>query len=125
MQNKGRLWVCLFIIIVLSWLELQFFTEASGVAEFTRQLAHILFLLAIMGVGYYAWANNPLKWLKQVWLLAYAGVFLLILLIGVLNRFINFSIGFLDEIHLVRVFFNSPLPFIMLMVLAYMQRQKQ
>ena len=117
--------MCLFIIIVLSWLELQFFTEASGVAEFTRQLAHILFLLAIMVVGYYAWANNPLKWLKQLWLLAYVGVFLLIILIGVLNRFINFSIGFLDEIHLVRVFFNSPLPFIMLMVLAYMQRQKQ
>ncbi len=125
MQSKVRVWVSLVVIIVLSWLELHFFTEASGVAAFTRQLAHIVFILGIMAVGYWAWSGNRVPWLKKVWLLAYASVLMLIITVGILNQFLHFSINFLDEIRLIRVFFNSPLPYIMLMVLAYLQQPKQ
>ncbi|RYE25906.1 MAG: hypothetical protein EOP51_02425 [Sphingobacteriales bacterium] len=125
MQNKWVRWLCLVLIIVLAWIELQFFTEASNVAEYTRQIAHILFLLAIMGVGYYVWAKSTVKWLKVVWVATYVFVLLLVFGIGALNRVVHFNIDFLDEIHQVRVFFSSPIPFLMTWVLEYLQKQKQ
>ncbi|RYD56511.1 MAG: hypothetical protein EOP56_12515 [Sphingobacteriales bacterium] len=116
MGNKARLWISLLIIVVLSWIELQFFTESVGVEEMKRKVAHILFLLAVGAVGYFAWAKHPVQWIKSVWLLGYAVALVIILGVGIIQwKFGVFGTAFLDEIHHIRLFFNSPLPFIMLL----------
>lgn len=116
MQNKWRIWLSLLIIVALSWIELQFFTESIGVEETKRKVAHLIFLVAVGAVGYFAWAKHPVRWLKSVWLLGYSVALVLILGVGLIQmQFQIFGTAFLDEIHHIRVFFNSPLPFIMLL----------
>jgi hypothetical protein len=116
MQNKSRIWISLLIIVALSWIELQFFTESIGVEETKRKVAHMAFLVAVGAVGYFAWVKHPVRWLRSVWLLGYTVALLLIVVVGVIQmQFQVFGTAFLDEIHHIRVFFNSPLPFIMLL----------
>lgn len=125
MQNKWRLWVGLAIIIILSWVELQFFTETDAVGELERQVAHISFLALIAATGYIALYTHRAKWLKSLWLLVYILVLVVIVGVGLLNRrVIAFSVDFLDEIHQLRVFFITPIPFLILMAIPYKQNRQ-
>ncbi len=126
MQNKWRPWIGLAIIVILSWVELQFFTETDAVGEVERQVAHITFLLLIMATGYIALYRHRAKWLKSLWLLAYAIVLLIIVGVGVLNRrVVPFGVDFLDEIHQLRVFFSTPIPFLILMAIPHKRLPKE
>jgi hypothetical protein len=117
MSNKLRIIIALLVIVVLAWIELQQYSEAVNVPEQTRKIAHILFLVAIMLVGYWGWFAHPLKWLKNAWVLAYTAVLAIIVAFGVIHwKVYQFSIGFLDQISLLRIFFSSPVPFLVLVV---------
>lgn len=116
MANKWKVWIPLLVIVILSWLELQFFTESVGVEEFKRKIAHIVFLIAVGAVGYFTWAKHPVGWLRSVWIMAYTAAIALIMGVGLIQwKFGLFGTAFLDEIHHIRLFFSSPLPFIMLL----------
>lgn len=117
MGNKLRMILALLIIVVLAWIELQQYSEAVNVPEQTRKIAHILFLIGIMLVGYWGWFAHPLKWLKNAWLLAYCAVLAIVVVIGIVHwKFYQFSVGFLDQVSLLRIFFSSPVPFLVLIV---------
>lgn len=119
MPNRVRLWLCVIVITVLSWIEFQYFSEGGDAGgAIARQIAHVLFMLAIVGIGYYGWSKHPVKWAKQAWLLIYAFVFVLILGVGTLNKLFHFDVQLLDEAHTLRKFFSSPVPFIVLWAIS-------
>lgn len=116
MTKKVSTWVSLVLIVILSWIELQYFSESQGVDETGRRAAHILFLLAIMMVGYLAWSRHIVVWTRQIWLFTYTGAILLIVGIGLLQwKFQWFGTDLLDQVRDIRIFFSSPLPFLMLL----------
>lgn len=124
MGHKLRMILALLIIVVLAWVELQQYSEAVNVPEQTRKVAHILFLVFIMLVGYWGWFAHPMRWLKNAWLLAYATVLAIIVGFGIIHwKVYQFSIGFLDQISLLRIFFSSPVPFLVLVV--FQMRKKE
>lgn len=125
MQNKWRPWIGLAIIVILSWLELQFFTETDAVGETERQIAHISFLMLIATAGYIALYRHPAKWLKSLWLMTYLLILLVIIGVGVANRQLAMGVDFLDEIHQMRVFFSTPIPFLILMAIPYKRLPKE
>jgi hypothetical protein len=116
MKNKLSTWLSLVIIVALSWIELQYFTESQGVDELQRKAAHILFLVAIMAAGYIAWAKHIVVWTRQIWLFSYIGAIVLITGIGLVQwKFQVFGSDLLDQVRDIRIFFSSPLPFLMLL----------
>lgn len=116
-----KVYLSLIIIIALSWIENQYITESVGVEAVKRKLLHFIFLAGIQVTGYAYWFKHSLSWMKQAWMAAYFGMFALLLFIGVCNwRFHFLSTTFLDQVHYVRTFFCSPLPFIITIVLSRM-----
>lgn len=116
MGIKWKIAISLSCIVILSWIELQFFSESVGVDETARKLAHIAFLIGVLASGYFTWIAHPVKWLRYVWLMGYGIAMFLIVGVGVIQWKTGFFAStFLDEIRDIRIFFSSPLPFIMLL----------
>src|ERR1700744_4903108 len=70
-KNKWAIWAALILISALCWIENAYFTEANNVEEARRKVLHIVFLVAIMLLGYWAWYKQPVKWPGKIWLMVY------------------------------------------------------
>jgi hypothetical protein len=118
MRNKWKLVVAVILITIISWLDYQYFMERNThlkVSDDVRKLFHILSLLGVTITGCVAWKRIS-KAIFVLWTGTYTVVFLFIVLIGLLNRFIHFNDDFLNEISRLRMFFCSPMPFAALYV---------
>ena len=121
---RWRIWTALILIVLLSWVENQYISESAKdfLAENTRKALHIVFYLSVMLVGYFGWYHHPIKWLRVLWVFSYSFIIIALLGVGFIDsRFHFFSMGFLDQIHGIRVFFISPVPFLILLVLSNMK----
>lgn len=121
LKTNWKLCLALVLIIALSWIETQYITEGTGVESVKRKIYHVVFLGGIYAVGLWYWAQQIPSWLKSVWTFSYAGLLALLFVVGVLSwKFGIFSTDFLDQIHHVRTFFCSPLPFLVILALTKM-----
>lgn len=121
MSQKAKTWLGLLLISIIAYLDYHFFTEGYAVRKMSpiiRQGGHLVILIAMIPVGYWALKNHPLHWASKVWLRAYAGVLIFIVTIGAIQRFTRlFGNVFLDKIQELRSFFCSPLPYLFIIIL--------
>lgn len=121
-QYKLRIWPAFLLVLLLCWLDYQFFTEglqAHMMSPIKRGLMHLVILASITAVGYWGWNIHPMQWIKKVWLFAYVVVILVVAGIrGLQAAYGIFGPDFLDGIFGLRIFFCSPAPFFILYLLA-------
>lgn len=113
-----KLLVALLAIVALSLIESRYLTESTGVLETTRKIGYILCLGGVLVTGFLYWKNEEPKWMKGIWLIVYLLIFIFLIAVNLLNRKVAFSITFLDQVHYMRVFFNSPVPFMLALVVS-------
>ena len=119
LKRNWRAILASVIIIALSWVESERFSEATGVDSGARKVVHLIFLFAIQLTGYVYWLRGSVPWMKSFWTLVYAAVFVILVGIGGLQWKLQlFTTDFLDQIRILRTFFSSPLPFIGSIVLG-------
>jgi hypothetical protein len=125
MRAKPRKWISFTLILILSWIDYQFFNEgkaAAALPEMKRQISHIFCFVSILGVGFWGWLPYP-YWLSRIWLYLYSVGLILILAIGIIHTIWQpFSLYFLDQISSFRQFFISPIPFLLLLLLEYLSK---
>jgi UDP-N-acetylmuramyl pentapeptide phosphotransferase/UDP-N-acetylglucosamine-1-phosphate transferase len=118
--------ITLLIIVAISWIELEYYSEPPNIPETTRKIAHFVGLIAVMLVGYIGWYSNRIKWMKKVWLFTYMLMLFIILGVGFIEwKYDVFSTSFLDEIRNIRTFFSSPVPFLICWVGIIISRNMQ
>ena len=121
MKPKFLFWLIFIFVTTLCWVDYQYFTEghANSISPLSRQIGHIVILLAILPVGYLGWKNHPMAWIKTLWLMSYTIVIAIICVIGMLQwRLQLFGTGFLDQVSNLRLFFCSPVPYFLLYILG-------
>ena len=122
MSYKWRMLIAIIFILAICWIDYSRFTEAPMSLRYpdhTRKLFHIIFLIAIIPIGYFGWSNHPIKWLKKIWLTLYILGTVVLLSLGFLGQKSGlFSAEFLKNVGDYRLFFCSPVPFFILYVLS-------
>lgn len=120
--HKLRFWGCALLIALIFLIDGQLFSEGYRVRVLPtafRQAAHLILLGLVTFIGCKGWANQPAQWVKKFWLLSYLAVIALLLVIGVIQYlFQPFSTDFLDVIGGIRLFFTSPMPYLVLFLLT-------
>lgn len=128
MQQKNKFWIALVAITIVCFIDYQFFTEGYSVRRISplvRQVAHFIVLLAVIPIGWWAWKDHPMQWLKKLWLYPYITVLAFIAIVGVLKTTLDmFGEEFLDWVTTVRYLFNSPMPHVFLYMLSLIAAQR-
>lgn len=113
MHNKWRLAIAIILILIISWLDYQYFVERNThlqVSDNIRKIFHMLSFAGVAVTGCIAWKPVS-KIVFTLWTGAHIAAFLFMALIWILNRFFHFSDDFLNEVSRLRMFFCSPMPF--------------
>lgn len=116
-----REWVAGFFILLISWCTYEgyeglFFYK---IPFYVKHSINFSLLIAVAFLGYYVWAHDLRKWPKEVWVIVYLVVIVLMATIGLLDLFFKFRIGnFREMIHNLRMFFTSPVPYGVLLFLV-------
>jgi hypothetical protein len=122
MGYKTKLLVSLLVITAICFIDYQYFSEGMEVRTMNpvyRQAGHLAILLAIIPIGYWGWKDFPLTWPKRLWVLSYVSAIAILSVIGIIQWQTQiFSIGFLDRVGDARLFFGSPLAFLVLYMLT-------
>lgn len=122
MRQQSKFWIALVLITLVCYLDYQFFIEGYSVRNLsstTRQIGHLSILLAVIPIGYWAWAKHEMAFLKKLWLWAYSGAVAFILIVGLLKTQTNIlSHNFMEWSATVRYVFCSPLPHLLLFMLS-------
>lgn len=128
MQQRNKFWIALALITVVCFLDYQLFTEGYAVRSISpaiRQAGHFAILLAVIPIGWWAWKAHPIRWFRMLWAASYGFAIGFILSIGALKALINtLPEAFLDWASTVRYFFTSPLPHLLLYMLALIAKQQ-
>ena len=128
MKQQNKFWLALALITIVCFIDYQLFTEGYAVRRLSptvRQAGHFGVLLAVIPIGWWAWKEHPMQWLKQLWLYAYSIALGFIVLIGLLKSLSNIlTEDFLDWVTTVRYFFTSPLPHLLVYMLSLIALQK-
>lgn len=118
MRRNWLALICVILIVIISAIDNYYFNNPTDVAETKRKLFHFLFLALTMVIGYIPFTKSELKWTRQLWIISYTLVFIIILGTGVLNKLLHLSTDLMDEVFRLRVWFCSPLPFMAIFVLS-------
>lgn len=121
MSNK-RIVISGLIIVLLSWLDYQYFTEAPYAYIFSegeRRLAHVACLLLMGATGYMCWLPHQLNWIRKTWVAFYASVLALMFITGGIQALTHIFPQFiLNGVSSIRMFFCTPVPFFIMHVLT-------
>lgn len=121
MRRNYLWWIILILIIAISWVDYQYFSEmlnARILPASIRQGAHILILSIITALGYWGWKKQETGWVERFWLMAYMLLIIFLIIIGGIQIMLNiFARDFLDLVSNIRLFFTSPAPYLILKVL--------
>lgn len=122
MKQQNKFWLALGLITIVCFLDYQLFTEGYAVRRISpvvRQAGHFAVLLAVIPIGWWAWKEHPMQWLKRLWLYAYSAALVFIVLVGALKSLTDLlTDDFLDWVTTVRFFFTGPLPHLLLYMLS-------
>lgn len=123
-MNKWTKWIALLLIIVVSWIEAQYVNESppEALSSNTRKMLHFVFYIIVGFLGYMGWLNSPIKWLKKLWLYSYVAILVFVMaFVLIASKTTFFSMPVKDTVHLIMIYFISPVPFIILWVLSTMK----
>lgn len=126
MKLKLQVYLAFVGIILICWLGYHFIFESKHYAKYFLQhriLKHVLnfiWLLLITALGYWGLKYSNIKWAKQLWLIINLSVIVFLLLIGLIDLiFSPFNLNIITGFAYLRYFFQSPLPFIMIIALTH------
>ena len=122
MQNNKKAPVY-FLLIMLLWItgsqEMYVNKAVLTNAVTLRYIIYFIWLLLTAILGYAAFRNESNTWAKQTWITLYAFVFVIFLLLGVTDLFIlSLSKAQKTYIQTVRLFFQSPVPFVIMYLMV-------
>jgi hypothetical protein len=110
------------VITGIAWIDYQYLSEGYRVRWMNpghRQLLHLLILCTITAAGYLFLKSHPVQWLKKLWTFSYSLVLFLLVFSGIVQLLSKaLPIGYLDFLSTLRLFFCSPMPFLMLYLFA-------
>lgn len=128
MNQRSKFWLGLIAITLVCYLDYHFFNEGYSVRKISstvRQAGHLLILLSVVPIGYWAWKSHPLQWLKAIWMFAYGTALGFIITVGALKMFTDILPDmFFDWASTVRYFFCSPLPYLLVYMLTIVASRK-
>ena len=128
MQPNKRALIFL-LLILLVWIagsqEMYLNKESLTNTVFVRYIIYFSWLLLTASIGYAAWHHQPHLWIKQVWITAYALAVILLLLLGIIDLLIvPFTMAQKKYIQTFRLFFQSPVPFVIIYLVAKQTTKK-
>ncbi|MBA3829393.1 MAG: hypothetical protein H0X33_10695 [Taibaiella sp.] len=119
MRSGIKIWAGLIPIIIVSWIYNAYFSTPASTTVLRRGAFHIICLLSIAGIGYWALAKARKRWVKRTWLLFYAVALSVLLLTGFLRwKFNGMGDVWQDYVRTFINFFLSPLPFLLMLLLT-------
>lgn len=125
---RKRTGIALVVIILMYGIFLQSdegFHYLKGASYITKHIVNYSFLVLTGFMGYWGWSNYNKVWVKQVWILLYGIVIIIITIAGLIDlysKITNVSMrNFLGEF---RFFFSTPLPYAILFFLSRLKQFK-
>ncbi len=92
---------------------------------YAKHLINFGLLALIALVGWWGLSAQSQKWMSSLWILLYAVVIMLMVIIGLLDLKFKFAISnFREMVHNLRMFFTTPVPFAFLLFLNYKMKRK-
>ena len=122
-----RVWIAFVIIIIAFGLVMQ---EVEGLRylmnkpQYIKHIIHFSSLIFFFAIGYWGWSSYNEKWILNIWIIIYSFsvIFFGILgLIDLLNRIENRDIRYI--FFNIRLFFTSPVPYAVCMLLIKWQKR--
>jgi len=115
---KLRLYLIIFSLFVVSGIA-AYISEAVGINENLRKILHLLFLAIVFSLGYLYWKKIEPKWMIKLWMFSYVTNAIVFFSVSILHKSLPiFSEIFMDQIRYVRLFFTSPIPFFISLIIA-------
>lgn len=118
---KKKFWKTILFISLVSIADFQFLAEgscAATVSPLGQRLGHLMALLSISWLGCSILKNNAEEIFRLIWCYAYVSVLTVSILIGIAHYgFHFFSYSQLATIGMLRAFFSTPLPFLLIYIL--------
>ncbi len=88
-------------------------------ARWIKHIVYIFWLGFIYVAGLYAWKNHTEKWVLIIWNWAYAIVFVLMIVATVIEKiFGTLPYGLLETTAALRFYFQTPIPFLVVLLIA-------
>lgn len=122
MQQKYRVSLAiLFQTIISSILFVYYYHNGQGMrdARWIKHIVYIFWLGFIYLSGLYAFKNHTYKWVPVIWNWAYAVVLCLMVTATIIEKI--FSIlpyGLLETTAALRFYFQTPIPFLVVLLIA-------
>lgn len=114
-------WKTVLLISLISIADFQFLAEgsfAATVSPLGQRLGHLIALLSILWLGCNILKNDTEEVFRLTWFYAYVSVLFVAILTGIAHYgFHFFSYSQLATVGMLRAFFTTPLPFLMLLTL--------
>lgn len=116
-----RTYIAAFFILIFSWCTYQGYESLFffKIPTFTKHIINFSLLLLVFLTGLFGFSKLKTKWVVGVWVPVYLLVILMMLVIGLLDLKFRFRISnFREMVHNLRMFFTSPVPYGILLLLV-------
>jgi len=124
--SRLRVLMALGVIVLICSLELAFVSEATGVEKRMRDVLHVLSYGSVMLVGYLYWRRSSPEWMRNMWLIVHVVFLVVVVLVSVLGGMMHlFPRVFNDQFYDVRLFFTSPVPFLISLLIVRLEKMSK
>ncbi len=116
-----RTYIAAFFILIFSWCTYQGYESLYffRIPTTTKHIINFSLLLLVFVTGLFGFSKLRVRWVVGIWVPVYAIIILLMAVIGLLDLKYRFRISnFREMVHNLRLFFSSPVPYGILLLLA-------
>ena len=122
MNYKYRISIAILIqSIIASIFFVYYYHGGIGMkdARWTKHIVYIFWLGAIYLLGLYGWKGYKEKWVITIWNWGYATVFAFLLTAAAIEKWYGtLPFGLLETTAALRFYFQTPIPFLVVMLMA-------
>ncbi len=120
---KPRVWIAAVIICLLYWATWHGYRDDPDTDfqanPLIRHAIDYLLLLGVAFTGWYGWKTHHQQWILKLWVFIYAIVIFSISVLGAMDMFFGINnLSFRNMISNLRLFFNCPVPYGVLIFFA-------
>lgn len=114
------------LITIICGIAHQYMFESDSfknIHKFWRYTLAQSLLFIVAGLGFLAWKRRKIIWPKNIWIISYAAIIIIMLVTGLIDLFVApLSNEIKDTIRTLRFFFASPVPFSILWLLTTLKK---
>lgn len=127
MPHRSRFILAFVVITALCWIDYQYYSEGGAVRaidDTRRQMAHLIILILLVPIGWFGWSAHGVKWIRKFWLLTYLTAICFLITFGLIQSFFHpFGTTTKDIVSSIRLFFTSPMPFLLLQLIRMLLKR--